>query len=179
MKFKNLRIRKLIISAVLAWSLLRSSKSASLDSLNQKQNNSVVHERVIKNEFNSLDDSNTSGRIIETGTGTILTQKDHESSLNMDEVILVKDDGILPGADAYIPKNNPSRRYPFGRSRMRGPKSTDVFSPEKISFVPDQYFRQVRTNRTLNLFLGWLIRLWLTLLSDSRKVELNSNFLLK
>ena len=53
----------------------------------------IVHETVIKNEFNSLDDSNTSGRIIETKTGTILTfrQKVHDSSLSMDEVILAKD----------------------------------------------------------------------------------------
>ena len=73
--FKNIRIRKLMASAVLALSLLRSSKFASLDSSNQKQNNLVVDERVIKNEFNihSLKDFNTSGRIIETGTGTILT----------------------------------------------------------------------------------------------------------
>ena len=91
--FKKLRIRKRITSAVLAWSLLRSSKFASLESSSQKQNNSVVHETVIKNEFNSLDDSNTSGRIIETKTGTILTfrQKVHDSSLSMDEVILAKD----------------------------------------------------------------------------------------
>ena len=86
--FKNLRIRKLIGSAVLAWSLVKSPKSASLDQIKQKQNNSVVHEKVIKNEFNSLDDSNTSGKIIRTGNGTILTfQQDvHDSSLKMDEV---------------------------------------------------------------------------------------------
>ena len=126
--FKNVRIRNLIASAVLVWSLLRSSKFASLDSSNQKQNNSVVHERVIKNEFNSLEDSNTSGRIIETGTGTILTfqQKAHDSSLNMDEVILVKDDGILPGVDGYVPNNNLRRRHPLGRPRMRGSKSIEI-----------------------------------------------------
>ena len=93
------KIKRLITSTLLAWSLLRNSKFASLDSFNQKQDNSVVHERVIKNEFNihSLEDPNTLGPIIETGTGAILTQKDHESSLNMDEVILVKaGDSPLP-----------------------------------------------------------------------------------
>ena len=71
--FLKIRIRKLIALSVLAWFLLRNSKFASLDLLNQKQNNSVVNEKVIKNEFNSLDDSNISGRSIETGTGIILT----------------------------------------------------------------------------------------------------------
>ena len=86
------KIKRLITSTLLAWSLLRNSKFASLDSFNQKQDNSVVHERVIKNEFNihSLEDPN--GPIIETGTSAILTQKDHESSLNMDEVFLLKAD---------------------------------------------------------------------------------------
>jgi hypothetical protein len=38
----------------------------------------------------------------------------------MDEIILVKDDGILPGADGFPLNNNPRRRHPFGRPRMRG-----------------------------------------------------------
>ena len=145
-QLKNVRIKKFIASAVLAWSLLRSSKFTSLESSSYKPNNSVVHERVIENELNSLDDSHNSVRIIETGTGTILSfqQKDHNSSLNeilsehnlcsndTDEVILVKDNGILPGVDCHVPNNNPRRRHPFGRPRMRGSRSIDVFPPQNV-----------------------------------------------
>ena len=79
--FKNLRIRELITQAVLAWYLLKSLKYASL---NQKQNNSVVHERVIENQFNTLDDSHISNKIIQTETATILAfrQKTYDSSSN-------------------------------------------------------------------------------------------------
>lgn len=48
-----------------------------------------------------------------------------------DEVILVKNDGILPGADSFPLNNNPRRRHPFGRPRMRGTGIT-VDPPQKI-----------------------------------------------
>ena len=40
----------------------------------------------------------------------------------MDEIILVKDDEILPGAEGFTRNNNPCRRHPVGvgRPRMRG-----------------------------------------------------------
>jgi len=103
--FKNVRIRKLLASAVIAWSLLWGSKLASPESLNQKDQ--VTHER---HELNSLEDSRNSGEIIQTGTGTILSfqqkiKTTHDSGLNeflleintlnidSQEIILVKDTG--------------------------------------------------------------------------------------
>jgi len=128
--------RKIIISVGLAWSLVfGSSRLISLRFSSQNQDNQSVYERIIGNEFNSLEDSHNSGEIIQTGTGTILAfqQKAHDSSSNevlsehnllsndTEEVILVKDDGILPGVDGFVP-NTPKRprRHPFGRPRMRG-----------------------------------------------------------
>ena len=49
----------------------------------------------------------------------------------MDEVILVKDDGILPGADGFPLNSNPRMRHPFGRPRMRG-RSITVDPPQNI-----------------------------------------------
>ena len=42
------------------------------------------------------------------------------SSNDMYKIILVQDDGILPGANGFPLNNNPRRRHPFGRPRMRG-----------------------------------------------------------
>ena len=58
------------------------SKFISLKS--SSHNNSVVHERVIENKLNSLEDSHNSGEIIQTGTVTILAfqQKAYDSSSN-------------------------------------------------------------------------------------------------
>ena len=36
------------------------------------------------------------------------------------KIILIKDDGILPGANSFPLNNNSRRRHPFGRPRMRG-----------------------------------------------------------
>ena len=98
--------------------------------------NPVSPEKVISNqEFNSFDGSHNSGKIIRTGNGTILEFQQEipaPSSNDMDEIILVKDDGILPGADGFPLNNNPRRRHPFGRPRMRGSKSIEVFSPQNI-----------------------------------------------
>ena len=48
-----------------------------------------------------------------------------------DEVILVKNDGILPGADGFPLNSNPRMRHPFGRPRMRG-RSITVDPPQNI-----------------------------------------------
>ena len=84
----------------------------------------LSHEKVISNqELNSLDGCQNSGKIIRTGNGTSLEFEQEVSdtgSNDMDEIILVKDDGILPGADGFPLNNNPRRRHPFGRPRMRG-----------------------------------------------------------
>ena len=84
----------------------------------------LSHEKVISNqELNSLDGCQNSGKIIQTGNGTSFEfeqEVSDTSSNDMDEIILVKDDGILPGADGFPLNNNPRRRHPFGRPRMRG-----------------------------------------------------------
>ena len=49
----------------------------------------------------------------------------------LDSIILVKDDGILPGADGFPLNNNPRRRHPFGRPRMRG-TGINVDPPQNI-----------------------------------------------
>ena len=83
-------------------------------------------------EWNSLDNSYNSGQIVRTGNGTILKFQQEISDANSnkilfehnlnepDDTILVKNDGILPGAEGFTPNNNLRSRYPFGRSRMRG-----------------------------------------------------------
>ena len=139
--FKNVRIRKLIVSAVLAWSLFRGPRFASLDSSNQKQNNSVVDETVIKNELNNLEDSNTSGRIIETGTGTILAfqQEAYYANSNQEfnlldqddqQVILVKSDGnpLTPPTRGSGPSNLPTS----GTAGRRMPHVNPYRMPSKV-----------------------------------------------
>ena len=84
----------------------------------------VSPQKVISNqELNSFDGFHNSGKIIRTGNGTILEfqQEVYDTSSNdLDEIILVKDDGILHRADGFPLNNNPRRRHPFGRPRMRG-----------------------------------------------------------
>jgi hypothetical protein len=61
-----------------------------------------------------------------------LSEPANEHNLNkMDEVILVKDYEILPGADGFPLNNNPRRRHPFGRPRMRG-TGINVDPPQNI-----------------------------------------------
>jgi len=104
----------------------------------------LAHKKVISDqELNSLDDFHNSGQMIQTGNGTILRfqQEVSDASSNKilfehnlnepNEVILVKYDGILPGADGYPLNNNP-RRHPPGRPRMRGSKPIKVFPPQNI-----------------------------------------------
>ena len=54
-----------------------------------------------------------------------------QNSTKPDEVILVKNDGILPGADGFPLNNNPRRRHPFDRPRMRGTGIT-IDPPQNI-----------------------------------------------
>ena len=115
------RKRRIFASAVLAGNLLFGNfKSNDL-----KTNPTPVSpQKVISNqELNSFDGFHNSGKIIRTGNGTILEfqQEVYDTSSNdIDEIILVKDDGILTGADGFPLNNNPRRRHPFGRPRMRG-----------------------------------------------------------
>jgi hypothetical protein len=76
-----------------------------------------------KNYYPQIDGCQNSGKIIQTGNGTILELQQEvsdTSSNDIDEIMLVKDDGILPGADGFPLNNNPRRRHPFGRPRMKG-----------------------------------------------------------
>lgn len=87
-------------------------------------NNSTSIERVLSNqEFNSIDGSHNSGKIIRTGNSTSLEFQQEVSDISsndINEIILVKNDGILPGADGFTPKPNRYWRHPYGRPRMRG-----------------------------------------------------------
>lgn len=98
-------------------------KTNDLKTQNYSNATPLTQEKVISNqEFNSLDGSHNSSKIIRTGNGTILEFQQEVSKTNstdMDEVILVKDDGILPGADAFPLNNNPRRRHPYGRFYVR------------------------------------------------------------
>jgi len=79
----------------------------------------LLPKRVKFNTY-SFEDFSTLGRIIITGNDTILTQKDHESSLNIDdEVILVKHYGILLEASALSCNNSLRRCYRILRIRSR------------------------------------------------------------
>ena len=93
------------------------------DLVDRSYSNRPSRERISNQELNSLDVSHNSGKIIQTGNDTILEFQQEISATSsnyMDEIILVKDDGILPGAEGFTPNNNPRRRHPFGRPRMRG-----------------------------------------------------------
>ena len=126
------RKRRIFASAVLAGNLLFGNfKSNDL-----KTNPTPVSpQKVISNqELNSFDGFHNSGKIIRTGNGTILEfQKEvyDTSSNDIDEIILVKDDGILTGADGFPLNNNPRRRHPFGRPRMRG-RGINIDPPQNI-----------------------------------------------
>ena len=79
----------------------------------------MLPKRVKFNTY-SFEDFSTLSRIIITGNYTILTQKDHESSLNIDdEVILVKHYGILLEASALSRNNSLRRCYRILRIRSR------------------------------------------------------------
>ena len=131
--------RRIFASAVLAGNLFFGDLATN-DVKTQKYLNAIpfTQEKVISaQEFNSLDDSRNSGQIVRTGNGTILEFQQErvqiiEHNLNEpDDIILVKDDGILPGADGFPLNNNPRRRHPFGRPRMRG-RGITVDPPQNI-----------------------------------------------
>jgi len=116
--------RRIFASAVLAGKLL----FGNLETNDLKTNPTPLsHEKVISNqELNSLDGSHNSGKIIRTGNGTILESQQEqvqitEQNINEpDDIILVKDDGILPGADGFPFNKNPRRRHPLGPPRIKG-----------------------------------------------------------
>ena len=58
------------------------------------------------------------------------------SSNDMYKIILVQDDGILPGANGFPLNNNPRRRHPFGRPRMRG-RGINIDPPPNIQGLGD------------------------------------------
>ena len=80
--------------------------------------NPLSYEKVILNqEFNSFDGSHNLNKIIRTGKGTRLEfqqEVSDTSSNDMDEVILVKDNEILPVSNYFSLNNNPRGRHPFG-----------------------------------------------------------------
>jgi len=131
------RKRRIFSSAVLAGNLL----FGNLKPNDLKTNPTPLsHEKVISNqELNILDGCQNSGKIIQTGNGTILELQQEvsdTSSNDIGEIILVKDDGILPGADGFPLNNNPRRRHPFGRPRMRG-RGINIDPPQNIQGLGD------------------------------------------
>ena len=128
LKRPSVKKRKVIKTGVLIVNLIFGGlKTGSAKIQNHKAVTALDYERVISNqELTSLDDSRNSGQIVRTGNGTILEFQQErvqisEYNLNEpDEIILVKDYGILPGADGFPLKNTPRRRHPFGPPRIRG-----------------------------------------------------------
>ena len=107
--------RRIFASTVLAGSILFGNLVAN-DLKTQRYSNAtpLTQEKVISaQEFNILDDSRNSGQTVRTGNGTILEFQQEvsnassnkilsENNLNEpDDIILVKGDGILPGAEAF------------------------------------------------------------------------------
>nr|YP_010448171.1 hypothetical protein NRL27_pgp028 [Nitzschia dubiiformis]UTQ75652.1 hypothetical protein [Nitzschia dubiiformis] len=125
--------RRIFASTVLVGNLLFGNLKTN--DLNYSNATPLTQEKVISNqEFNNLDGFHNSSKIIRTGNGTTLEfqQKVFETNLTgMDEVIFVKGDGILPGADGFPLNNNPCRRHPFGQPRMRG-RGINVDPPQNI-----------------------------------------------
>ena len=111
--------RRIFASTVLAGSILFDVLFGNLvtnDLKTQRYSNATpsTQEKVISaQEFNSLDDSRNSGQTVRTGNGTILELQQEvsnassnkilsENNLNeLDDIILVKGDGVLPGAEAF------------------------------------------------------------------------------
>jgi len=117
--------RRIFGSAILAGKLLFGNLETN-DLKTQKYSNAtpLTHQKVISDqEFNSLNGSRNSGKLIWTGNGIILEfqQKVSNESSNKilnnlnepNDIILVKSEGILPGAEAF-PLPLPQR--PGGRT---------------------------------------------------------------
>ena len=127
--------RRIFAAAVLAGKLL----FGNLETNDLKTNPTPLsYEKVIPNqELNSLDGSHNSGKIIRTGNGTILEFQQEQVQITdqninePDDIILVKDDGILPGANGFPLNNNPRRRHPLGPPRIKG-RGITVDPPQNI-----------------------------------------------
>jgi len=132
--------RRIIASALLAWNLIFGDFRET-----QNYSTPLTNEKGISNqELNSLEDYHNSGKIIRTRNVTILEFQQEvsdpssneilsEHNLNeTDEVILVKNDGILPEADGFPLNNNFRRRHPFGHPRIRSPKPIQALPPQNI-----------------------------------------------
>ena len=131
-KTKKGRKRRCVATILFVWGITFGPINYSFKPF---EYNKITYKQVISNpELNSFDSSHNSGKTIRTGNGTILEfqQEIFEASSNdIDEVILVENNGILPGADGFPLNNNPRRRHPFGRPRMRG-RGITVDPPQKI-----------------------------------------------
>lgn len=158
--------RRIFASAVLAGNLLFGNLRTDYGKPQNYSNPTLTHEKVISaQELNSLDDSRNSGQIVRTGNGTILEFQEEVSNASSnkilsehnlhepDDIILVKDDGILPGAEGFTPNNNPRRRHQFGRPRMRG-RGITVDPPQNtqgLGNIPEgpkvRSFREVDAGR--------------------------------
>lgn len=90
--------------------------------LNHIKTNSTRLEKVI------LYKQHSSLKLIEVQQDVVETNLTANS---IDEILLVKDSGILPGADGFPLNNNSRRRHPFGRPRMRS-QGINIESPKKI-----------------------------------------------
>ena len=146
--------RRIFTSAVLAVNLLFGNLKPN-DVKTQKYLNAtpVTQEKVISNqEFNSLDGSHNSAKIIQTGNGTILEfqQEVYDTSSNyMDEIILVKDDGILPGAEGFPLNNNPRKPHRIPRIRGKGINVDPPRTIQRLGNIPEapkvRSFKEVDT----------------------------------
>ena len=113
----------------------------------------LSHEKVISNqELNSLDGFQNSGKIIQTGNGTSLEfeqEVSDTSSNDMDEIILVKDDGILPGAEGFPLNNNPRKPHRIPRIRGKGINVDPPRTIQRLGNIPEapkvRSFKEVDT----------------------------------
>lgn len=121
-----------------------------LDSI-KNRSTSVSHQKVISHQ--DFDTYPNLGKMMRNENGTSLEFEQavyYTSSNNMDEIMLVKDDGILPGADAFPLNNNKNKRgrHPFGRPRMRrrGPTIQPPRDVKKFGyFQPVRSFEEIDT----------------------------------
>jgi len=111
-----------------------------------RNKNQVYQEILISDqEFNSFENkakTGDSGPSVSTSPGRRQPSQSHvvieqvrgvseTSSININEVILVKDNGILPGTDGFPLNNNPRKRHPQGPPRIRG-RGMTVDLPQNI-----------------------------------------------
>jgi hypothetical protein len=128
-KWTYFRIALIIVPTLFVVGLQNTTavrKKVTLD--NNHNSLSVKEKALLKQKYTSCDNSEKSTRIIRTGGGTILefqkkvsvsdpNSNEIFSEWDINEVILVKNDGILPGAEGFSP--NP-KRHPLPRIRGQG-----------------------------------------------------------